>query len=66
MHNYHMLIALDVARQRSAEASAARFVASARPLRHGPGRVRRTVARVAFAIGRAADRDGALMNLGPR
>lgn len=66
MHNFYMLMALDVARERSAEASAARLAASARPVRYRPGRVRRTVARVAFAIGRAADRDGALMSLGPR
>jgi hypothetical protein len=59
MHNYYLLIALDTARSRAAEAdrdrlaSAARAATLAATSRVNP--VRRAVARAAVAVARAAD-----------
>lgn len=66
MLSYYSMIALDIARERAAEAAAARLAASVRPARRGPGPVRRAVSRIAVAIARAADREGATMALRAR
>jgi hypothetical protein len=57
MHSYPFfaLIALDLARERAAEADAYRFAALADGVEPRPSRVRRGIARVALAIARAAD-----------
>jgi hypothetical protein len=55
MHSFYTVIALDLARERAAEADAQRLAALARVGLNEVGTVRRVVARVAFAIARAAD-----------
>ena len=54
MHSYYTFIALDLARERAAEASRERLAACA-PRSSEVGFVRRAVARVAVAVARAAD-----------
>lgn len=65
MHAYYTFLALDIARQRSAEAEAARLAALGRPAPSRSTGVRRGIARVAIAIARAADRD-LRVSLSPR
>jgi hypothetical protein len=54
-YSYYTLIALDLARERAAEADRHRLAALAHPGRGEVGVLRRTVARVAVAVARAAD-----------
>ena len=53
--NYYAFIALELARERAAEANAQRLAALAHPGESRPGVVRRAIARVALAVARAAD-----------
>jgi hypothetical protein len=56
MQSYYTFIALDLARQRTAEANRERLAALAHP--YDPNRVgliRRSIARLAVAVARAAD-----------
>jgi hypothetical protein len=56
MQSYYTFIALDLARERAAEAQRYRLAALAHP--HDPsqvGLVRRSIARLAVAVARAAD-----------
>ena len=65
MHALYTYLALDIANQRTAEANKARLAALAHP---GPSRmtvIRRTIARLAVAIARAADED-LQVSLSPR
>jgi hypothetical protein len=55
MHSHYLFLALDVARERAAEADANRRAALARPGERVGVRVRRAVARAALAVARAAD-----------
>jgi hypothetical protein len=55
MHSFYTIVALDLARERTAEADAYRLAALSRAGSTDVGIVRRIVARVAFAIARAAD-----------
>lgn len=55
MHSFYTVLALDLARERAAEADAQRLAALSRAGRTDVGLVRRAVARIAFAIARAAD-----------
>jgi hypothetical protein len=55
MHSYYTFIALDLARERAAEADRHRLAALAHPSDDQVGLVRRIVARVAVAVARAAD-----------
>ena len=54
MHSFYTFIALDLARERAAEADRERLASLAHP-RNEVGIVRRAVARVAVAVARAAD-----------
>lgn len=53
--NYYAFLALDIARERTAEANAQRLAALAHRGELRPNRVRRAVARVAHAVAHAAD-----------
>jgi hypothetical protein len=56
MHSHYLFLALDLARERAAEADRYRLAALARnPEKNEVGFVRRMVARAAVAIARAAD-----------
>jgi hypothetical protein len=55
MHSYYTFIALELARERAAEADRERLAALAHPRSTEVGVVRRIVARVAVAVARAAD-----------
>jgi hypothetical protein len=56
MQSYYTFIALDIARQRTAEADRERLAALAHSQDpDGVGLVRRSIARVAVAVARAAD-----------
>jgi hypothetical protein len=55
MHSYYTFIALDLARERAAEADRHRLAALAHPSDDHVGLARRIVARVAVAVARAAD-----------
>ena len=57
MYSYYLFIALDTARSRAAEADRHRLAAVARSAApaHRVNAVRRTVARAAVAVARAAD-----------
>jgi hypothetical protein len=55
MHSFYTFIALDLARERAAEADRERLAALAHPRPSEVGIVRRAVARVAVAVARAAD-----------
>jgi hypothetical protein len=55
MQTYYLFLALDLARQRSAEADRARLAGLANAGRSDVGPLRRLVARTAIAIARAAD-----------
>lgn len=52
---YYAFIALELARERVAEANAQRLAALAHEGESRPGVVRRAIARVALAVARAAD-----------
>jgi hypothetical protein len=55
MHSYYTFIALDLARERAAEADRHRLAALVGRDAEAVGVVRRIVARVAVAVARAAD-----------
>ena len=57
MHAFYTYLALDIANRRVAEADAARLAALAHPRPSRITVIRRTVARIAVAIARAADED---------
>ena len=57
MLSYYTFIALDLARERAAEADAQRLAALGRPASSRTFGVRRAIARLALAIARAADDD---------
>ena len=58
MHSHYVFLALEVARERAAEADAHRLAALAHQPTETLGvRVRRAVARAALAVARAADED---------
>jgi hypothetical protein len=65
MHTYPFfaLIALDLARERAAEADAYRFAAQFDAAEPRPSRVRRGIARIALAVARAADAETAQVPL---
>ena len=65
MHAYYTFLALDIARQRTAEAEAVRLASLGRPAPSRMTVVRRAIARVAIAIARVADRD-LRVSLSPR
>jgi hypothetical protein len=52
---YYTFIALELARERVAEANAQRLAALAHPGEPRTARIRRAIARVALAVARAAD-----------
>jgi hypothetical protein len=56
---YYAFMALDLARERSREASRHRLAALDRAGEPQVGRLRRVIARVAIAVARAADADAA-------
>jgi hypothetical protein len=55
MHSTYLFLALDIARERSAEADRDRLAAQARPGSRLVAGTRRLIARSAIAIARAAD-----------
>jgi hypothetical protein len=55
LSNYYAFVALDLARERAAEADAQRLAASAHPGEPRTAGLRRLIARVALAVARAAD-----------
>ena len=55
LSNYYAVLALDIARERANEAKAMRLAALAEPGEPRVAGIRRAVARVAFAVARAAD-----------
>ncbi|MEO5941594.1 MAG: hypothetical protein ABIQ76_11975 [Candidatus Limnocylindrales bacterium] len=57
--NYYAFIALELARERTAEASAQRLANLAHPGEPRTAGIRRAIARVALAIARAADDEDA-------
>jgi hypothetical protein len=57
MHSHYVFLALEVARERAAEADARRLSALAHPADPVGARIRRGIARAALAIARAADED---------
>ena len=57
MQQYYAFIALDLARERAAEANAQRLAHLARPVEARPSRIRRAIARLALAVARAADEE---------
>lgn len=57
MQQYYTFIALEIARERAAEADAYRLAALAQPGEPRPSRIRRAIARVALAVARAADEE---------
>jgi hypothetical protein len=65
MHAYYTFLALDIARQRSAEAEAERLASLGRPAPSRFTTIRRGIARVALAVARAAD-DELQVSLSPR
>jgi hypothetical protein len=56
---FFALLALDLARERAAEADQYRFAAQFHAAEPRPSRVRRGIARIALAIARAADAETA-------
>jgi hypothetical protein len=57
MQSYYAFIALDIARERAAEADAQRLAALGRPESTRTLGIRRAIARLALAVARAADDD---------
>jgi|1186.fasta_scaffold787378_3 hypothetical protein len=55
MHSQFLFLALDLARERSADADRQRLATRGRLVSSGPGRFRRLVARTAIAVARSAD-----------
>jgi hypothetical protein len=55
MHSSYVFLALDIARERAAEADAERLARLSHPSEPLSDRVRRSIARVALAVARAAD-----------
>jgi hypothetical protein len=56
MYNHYFMLALDTARERTAEADRYRLVALSRRGAPQAGPARRLIARAAIAVARAADR----------
>lgn len=65
MQSYYAFIALDIARERAAEADAQRLAALGRPDSTRTLGIRRAIARVALAVARAADDDFRQASLSP-
>lgn len=65
MHTHYTFLALDIARQRAAEADAVRLANLRRSGASQTPALRRAIARVALAVARAADRD-LRVSLSPR
>jgi hypothetical protein len=65
MHAFYTILALDIARERAAEANAIRLARSAESGSPRTSTIRRTIARAALAVARAADRD-LRVSLSPR
>jgi len=57
MQQYYTFIALELARERAAEANAQRLASLSHPGEPRTARIRRAIARVALAIARAADEE---------
>ena len=57
MQQYYTFIALELARERAAEANAQRLASLSHPGEPPTARIRRAIARVALAIARAADEE---------
>ena len=55
MQSHYLFLALDLARERAAEANRERLAALAHQGQSRPGTIRRVIARIAIAIARAAD-----------
>ncbi|MBA2381918.1 MAG: hypothetical protein H0V73_07395 [Chloroflexi bacterium] len=55
MHSHYLFLALDLARERAAEADADRLASLAHPGEPRGAGIRRAIARIAIAIARAAD-----------
>jgi hypothetical protein len=55
MHSNYVFLALEVARERAAEADRQRLARLAHPSEPRGARVRRSIARIALAVARAAD-----------
>jgi hypothetical protein len=55
MHQYYMFVALELARDRAAEANAQRLASLAHPGESRTAGIRRLIARAALAVARAAD-----------
>jgi hypothetical protein len=55
MQHYYTFIALELARERAAEANAQRLASLAHPGEPRTAGIRRVIARVALAVARAAD-----------
>jgi hypothetical protein len=55
MQHYYTFIALELARERAAEANAQRLAALAHPAEPRTAGIRRVIARIALAVARAAD-----------
>ena len=55
MHTHYVFLALEVARERAAEADAPRLAGLAHPSEPIGVRVRRSIARAALAVARVAD-----------
>lgn len=66
MFSYYWLIAVDIARERAAEADARRLAQQLRPRADGPGAIRRGIARFALTVAHAADREIGAVSLRPR
>jgi hypothetical protein len=57
MHAYYTFLALDIARERAAEADAIRLARLGESEASRTSAIRRRIARVALAVARAADHD---------
>ena len=55
MQQYYTFIALELARERAAEANAQRLAALSHPAEPRTAGIRRVIARIALAVARAAD-----------
>ena len=55
MQQYYTFIALELARERAAEANAQRLAALSHPAEPRTAGIRRLIARIALAVARAAD-----------
>jgi hypothetical protein len=66
MHYHYAFVALELARERMAEAEAQRLAALSRPPRTRSFGIRRGIARLALAVARFADEDRVQAALSPR